>query len=179
MAQQQPPLTSLFTREQIHAQTVELARRLSSDYSDCSPVLIGVLKGSFMFLADLAKCINIDTSIDFIQVSSYGSETESSGSCTLLKDITLDLTGRDTIIVEDIVDTGITLRFLIDYLQSKNPRSLEVCSLLVKNGRTVHDIPVKYHGFTIENEFVVGYGLDYDERYRNLDAIYTMEMPNI
>ena len=136
--------------------------------------LIGVLKGACIFLADLARAIEVDVTIDFIAVSSYGSSTRSSGQVQLLKDLDIALEGRSVVIVEDIVDTGLTLTYLRDILKARAPRSLRTACLLSKPSRRQVDVPVDYVGFTIEDQFVVGYGLDHHDRYRNLPHIAVM-----
>lgn len=134
-------------------------------------LLVGVLKGSVMFMVDLARALQRDVALDFIAISSYGQATETSGVVRMLKDLDAPIAGRHVVIVEDIVDSGLTLRYLRDHLQRRNPASLQVCALLSKPDRRQTDVPVEYCGFDIPNEFVVGYGLDYAERYRNLPYI--------
>jgi hypoxanthine phosphoribosyltransferase len=138
-------------------------------------LLIGVLKGAVMFMTDFARALPVPTQLEFMAVSSYGSATSSSGVVRILKDLDRDIAGRDVLIVEDIVDSGLTLSWLLKNLASRNPASLEVCALLRKPEATKVDVPVKYIGFDIPNEFVVGYGLDYAERYRDLSYIGTLE----
>jgi hypoxanthine phosphoribosyltransferase len=150
----------------------ELGKEITADYAQRAPLLVGVLKGAFMFMSDLSRAIERPVEFDFMAVSSYGSATRTSGVVRILKDLDLDLTERDVIVVEDIVDSGLTLAYLRRNLAARNPRSLEVCALLVKDGLQTTDLDLKYVGFTIPPEFVVGYGLDVDERYRNLPAVY-------
>ncbi len=141
------------------------------DDTERSLILLGVLKGALYFLADLSREIPVAAEIEYISVASYGKSTKSSGVVRILKDLDRDITGADVLLVEDIVDTGLTLEYLLRILSTRRPRSLKVCSLLNKPARRVVDVPVDYVGFTIPDEFVVGYGLDYDQRYRNLPYI--------
>ncbi len=167
----------LFTQHDIEARVRVLAGHIARDYRAAHPVLIGVLKGSFVFLADLMRMLSIPVTLDFVQISSYGAGTERTGTCRIDKDITLDISGRDVLVIEDIVDTGETLAFLLDKLRSENPSSLRVCALVDTHGRRTREIAIDYCGFTIENEFVVGYGLDFNERYRELPALYAYREP--
>jgi len=161
----------LLTEEQLQAKIKELGATLSEEYRDRNPLLIGVLKGAFMFMADLAKAIDIPVEIDFMAVSSYGSSTKSSGVVRIIKDLEVSVEGRDVIIVEDIIDSGLTLGYLIDVLERRNARSVAVVALLDKPGRRKISLEADYKGFTLPDEFVVGYGLDYAEKYRNLPFI--------
>jgi hypoxanthine phosphoribosyltransferase len=156
----------------IRERVTELGKEITSDYSDRAPLLVGVLKGAFMFMSDLARSIERPVEFDFMAVSSYGSATRTSGVVRILKDLDLDLTDRDVLVVEDIVDSGLTLQYLRRNLAARGPRSLEVCALIVKEGLQKGDLDLKYVGFRIKPVFVVGYGLDVDERYRNLPAVY-------
>ena len=149
----------------------ELGKDIASDYAANPPLLVGILKGAFMFMADLARAIDLPVEFDFMAVSSYGSATRTSGVVRIMKDLDLDLTDRHVLIVEDIVDSGLTLAYLRKNLRARNPRSLEVCALLVKEGLQKTDPDLKYTGFRIPPDFVIGYGLDVDERYRNLPEI--------
>lgn len=159
----------LLTEEQIQAKVAELGARISADYAGRELTLVSVLKGSLPFMADLMRQLRIPIRIDLMEVSSYGgSGTETSGLVRILKDLSSSIEGREVLIVEDIIDTGLTLNYLIRYLRGKNPRSLRICTLLDKPARRLVDIPVDYIGFTIPDQFVVGYGLDYGELYRNL-----------
>jgi hypoxanthine phosphoribosyltransferase len=153
----------------------ELAGAIAVDYRDRSLLLVCVLKGAVFFLSDLMRHIDIPVEVDFMAVASYGSATDSSGVVRILKDLDTPIEGRDVLIVEDIVDSGLTLQYLMRNLGSRNPASLEVCALLTKPSRRKVDLPVRYVGFEIEDRFVVGYGLDYDERYRNLPYIAALE----
>jgi hypoxanthine phosphoribosyltransferase len=159
----------LVSEEQIAAKVAELGRQISEAYTGRELTLVSVLKGSLPFMADLMRAISIPVRIDLMEVSSYGGvTTESSGLVRILKDLSASIDGRDVLLVEDIIDTGLTLNYLLRYLRGKNPRSLRICALLDKPARRLVDIPIDYIGFTIPDQFVVGYGLDYGELYRNL-----------
>jgi hypoxanthine phosphoribosyltransferase len=159
----------LVSEEQIEAKVAELGARISADYAGRRLTLVSVLKGSLPFMADLMRAIDLPLRIDLMEVSSYGgSSTESSGLVRILKDLSASIEGEDVLIVEDIIDTGLTLNYLIRYLRGKNPKSLRICTLLNKPARRLVEIPVDYIGFEIPDQFVVGYGLDYGEVYRNL-----------
>ena len=159
----------LLTEEEIAAKVAELGSRIGADYADRRLTLVSVLKGSLPFMADLMRAIPVPVRIDLMEVSSYGgTTTESSGLVRILKDLSATIEGEEVLIVEDIIDTGLTLNYLVRYLRGKNPRSLRICTLLDKPARRLVDIPVDYVGFTIPDQFVVGYGLDYGEYYRNL-----------
>jgi hypoxanthine phosphoribosyltransferase len=149
----------------------ELAKEVSSDYEDSDLVLIGVLKGAVFFVADLMRALEVPCEVDFMAVASYGSATKSSGVVRILKDLDAVIEGRDVLIVEDIVDSGLTLQYLLRNLAGRNPRSLEVCALLIKPGSHKVDLRLRYVGFEIPDRFVVGYGLDHAERYRNLPFV--------
>ena len=159
----------------LQTRIAELGRQITEDYADRSPLLVGVLKGAFMFMADLARAIRLPVEFDFMAVSSYGSATKSSGVVRIVKDLDLDLSDRHVLIVEDIVDSGLTLAYLRRNLLARNPASLEVCALLVKEGLQRVDPDLKYVGFTIPPSFVVGYGLDAGERHRNLPYVCVYE----
>jgi hypoxanthine phosphoribosyltransferase len=161
----------LLTEDQIQARVAELGGRLNADYAGLEPVLISVLKGSIVFLADLVRSMELPLSIDIMEVSSYGAATETSGQVRILKDLSNPIEGRHVIVVEDIIDTGLTLNYLLRYLREKGPASLRICCLLDKPARRLTEIPIDYVGFTIPDRFVVGYGLDYGERYRNLPYV--------
>lgn len=162
----------LITSEQIQAKIAELGARISADYADREVTLVSVLKGSLPFMADLMREIRIPLMIDLMEVSSYGgATTETTGLVRILKDLSSPIDGKDVLIVEDIIDTGLTLNYLIRYLNGKNPASVRICTLLDKPARRLVEIPIDYLGFTIPDRFVVGYGLDYGERYRNLPFI--------
>jgi hypoxanthine phosphoribosyltransferase len=149
----------------------ELGAQLAGDYAGRDPVLVSVLKGSLVFLADLMRAMDLPSSIDLMEVSSYGASTETSGQVRILKDLSKPIDGRDVIVVEDIIDTGLTLNYLLRYLADRSPASITVCCLLDKPARRLADIHIDYRGFTIPDRFVIGYGLDYDEHYRNLPYI--------
>ncbi len=161
----------LLTQEQIHAKIAELARRIEKDYAGENVLLVAVLKGAVMVMADLARELKMHVEIDFMSVSSYGMSTESSGVVRILKDLDADLTGRHVIIVEDIIDSGLTLAWLRANLESRGPASLQILALLRKPAAAKVDVDVRYFGFDIPNAFVVGYGLDYAEKYRNLRGV--------
>jgi hypoxanthine phosphoribosyltransferase len=165
----------LLTEDQIATRLGELARQIESDYQGRDLLLVGVLKGAVMVMADLARQLDRHVEMDWMAVSSYGSGTTSSGVVRILKDLDSDLTGRDVLIVEDIIDTGLTLSWLVSNLRSRGPASVEICALLRKPDAVQMAVGVKYVGFDIPNEFVVGYGLDYDERYRNLRSVGTLD----
>jgi hypoxanthine phosphoribosyltransferase len=159
--------------KEVHDRVLELGRQITSDYSEGPPLLVGVLKGAINFMSDLMRAIELPVEVDFMAVSSYGAATKTSGVVRIVKDLDVDLLDREVLIVEDVVDSGLTLNYLRQYLGARNPRSLEVCALLLKEGEQRVEQSLKYVGFTIPSDFVVGYGLDVNERYRNLDAIYT------
>jgi hypoxanthine phosphoribosyltransferase len=159
----------LLSEEQIQSKVAELGSQISEDYTGRQLTLVSVLKGSLPFMADLMRAISIPVRIDLMEVSSYGgTSTESSGLVRILKDLSASIEGEDVLIVEDIIDTGLTLNYLVRYLRGKNPATLRICTLLDKPARRLVEIPVDYVGFTIPDQFVVGYGLDYGEVYRNL-----------
>jgi hypoxanthine phosphoribosyltransferase len=159
----------LLSEEQIEAKVAELGKRISDDYAGRELTLVSVLKGSLPFMADLMRRITLPLRIDLMEVSSYGgTSTESSGLVRILKDLSAPIDGRDVLLVEDIIDTGLTLNYLIRYLKGKNPNSIKVCTLLDKPARRLVEIPLDYVGFEIPDAFVVGYGLDFGEVYRNL-----------
>jgi hypoxanthine phosphoribosyltransferase len=155
----------------LRARVAELGREITADYTGRPPLLVGVLKGAFVFMSDLSRAIDLPVEFDFMAVSSYGSATRSSGVVRIIKDLDLDLTGRDVLIVEDIVDSGLTLAYLRKNLFARGPASMEVCALLVKEGLQRVELDLRYVGFRIPPDFVIGYGLDVGERYRNLPFI--------
>lgn len=174
----------LLTEEQIRARTAELGARIAHDYADCRGpanggdlLLVTVLKGAVLFVTDLARAIPLPTQFEFMAVSSYGSSTSSSGVVRILKDLDRDISDRDVLIVEDVVDSGLTLSWLLRNLATRRPRSLRVCTLLRKPDAVRTNVDIAYVGFDIPNEFVVGYGLDYLERYRDLPFIGTLDPP--
>ncbi|HEY8771567.1 MAG TPA: hypoxanthine phosphoribosyltransferase [Candidatus Limnocylindria bacterium] len=161
----------LLSGDEVQTRVAELGAQLAADYEGRDPVLVSVLKGSIIFLADLVRAMPIPLSIDLMEVSSYGSSTESSGQVRILKDLSTPIEGREVIVVEDIIDTGLTLNYLLRYLHDKGPASIRICCLLDKPARRLAPIEIDYRGFTIADRFVIGYGLDYAERYRNLPYI--------
>jgi hypoxanthine phosphoribosyltransferase len=164
----------LLTEEDIQRRIGELAKQIQADYDGRAPLLVGVLKGAVMVMADLSRALPGSVEMDWMAVSSYGSGTKSSGVVRILKDLDKDISGRDVLIVEDIVDSGLTLSWLIANLTSRGPASVEVCALLRKPDALKVELDLRYVGFDIPNEFVVGYGLDYAERYRNLRVVGTL-----
>ncbi len=165
----------LYGREDVRRRIEELGRAITGDYEGREPVLISVLKGGSVFLADLFRQIRLPLSVEFMSISRYGDAPESMGRVRILKDLDRDVGGRDVLIVEDIVDTGLTLSYLISTLESRSPASVEVCALLDKSVRRIAPLPIRYRGFDCPDRFVVGYGLDYQERYRNLSDILAVE----
>jgi hypoxanthine phosphoribosyltransferase len=165
----------LVTAEQLQARVRELGAQISRDYAGGSLLLVGVLKGAVFFLADLMRAIDIPIEVDFMAVASYGSATDSSGVVRILKDLDAAIEGRDVLIVEDIVDSGLTLQYLLRNLGSRDPRSLGVCALLRKPVREELELSIRYVGFEIPDTFVIGYGLDHGERYRNLPFVAKLE----
>jgi hypoxanthine phosphoribosyltransferase len=159
------------TEDQLRERILALGRQITADYAGRAPLLVGVLKGAFMFMSDLARAINLPVEFDFMAVSSYGSATKTSGVVRIVKDLDVDLTGRDVILVEDIVHSGLTLSYLRKNLRARHPASLEVCALLLREGLQKDDPDLRYVGFRIPPEFVIGYGLDVAERYRNLPCV--------
>ncbi len=161
----------LITADQIEGKIAELGRRITADYRGRDILMVGVLKGAFVFMADLARAVELPTEFDFMAVSSYGSATKSSGIVRILKDLDHEISGRDVLLVEDIIDSGLTINYLLRYLEARGPASLEICSLFWKRGEQAVPLDVRYPGFEIPPVFVVGYGLDFAERYRNLPYI--------
>jgi hypoxanthine phosphoribosyltransferase len=161
----------LLDTETVASRVRALGAELTADFGDRDPVLVSVLKGSLVFLADLIRAMEMPVSIDLMEVSSYGASTESSGQVRILKDLSGSIEGRHLIVVEDIIDTGLTLNYLLKYLADKGPASISIVCLLDKPARRLAEIPIDYTGFSIPDRFVVGYGLDYDERYRNLPYV--------
>jgi hypoxanthine phosphoribosyltransferase len=167
----------LISAEAIQQRVREMAERISREYQGIERplILLSVLKGSVCFATDLSRHLTVPVNFDYVAVSSYGAGTESSGHVQLLKDLTMDVAGRDVLMVEDIIDTGLTTSFLFDHVQRHRPSSLKLSVLLNKAERRVVQVPIAYQGFEIPNQFVVGYGLDYDELYRNLSAVHVLE----
>ncbi len=167
-----PELIPVLSRAEIEKKTKILANRISEDYDGKEVVLIGILKGAFIFLADLVRELTIPVQIDFARLASYGSNTFSSGQIRITKEIETDIRGRHVIVVEDIVDSGLTIAYILDYLKQFHPESVKVCALIDKVERREVQIPIDYAGHVVDAGFLVGYGLDFDEKYRNLPAIY-------
>jgi hypoxanthine phosphoribosyltransferase len=166
---------TLVSADELERRVAELGAEVSRDYEGRDLVLVGVLKGAVVFIADLMRHLTVPCEIDFMAVSSYGSQTDSSGVVRILKDLDASIGGRDVLIVEDIIDSGLTLQYLLRNLKAREPRSLEVCTLLTKPDRRRVDLPTRYVGFEIPDRFVVGYGLDYRQRYRNLREIAALD----
>jgi len=164
----------LLKDEQIQKRVRELGEQINADYSGKTPVFIGVLNGAFIFLADLVKQITVDCEIDFFKLSSYGDEKISSGKVKMLKELNCDVNGRDIIIVEDIVDSGLSIKFIEELIAPQNPASMRVASLLVKPNSLRYNVKIDYIGFEIPSKYVIGYGLDHAQRYRNLRSIYVL-----
>ena len=165
-------LVAVLKKKEIDAAVSTLARKISSDYQKRELVLIGVLKGAFIFLSDLIRGLTIPVKVDFVRLSSYGSKTSSSKKVRLTKEIEIDIKGKDVLIVEDIVDTGFSLHYLLDYLKAKEPQSVRICTLIDKHERREIDFEIDYIGHTVTEGFLVGYGLDHAENYRYLPEIY-------
>jgi hypoxanthine phosphoribosyltransferase len=165
----------LVQRDELQHRVRELAKEVSRDYAHRDLLLVGVLKGAVFFLSDLMRHLELDCEVDFMAVSSYGSSTDSSGVVRILKDLDVSIEGRHVLIVEDIVDSGLTLSYLLRTLRARNPASLEVCALLTKPERRKVDLPIRYVGFEIPNRFAIGYGLDHAERFRNLPFVAVLE----
>jgi hypoxanthine phosphoribosyltransferase len=161
----------LYTREQIAERLAEIAARIDADYADKNPLLVGVLNGAVMVMADLSRALSIHCAMDWMAISSYGMGTQSSGVVRILKDLSTDLEGRHVLVVEDIIDTGLTLTYLMQNLASRNPASLEIMTMFRKPDAMKAEIDVKYIGYDLPNQFVVGYGLDFAGRYRNLNDV--------
>ena len=173
-----PNLQVLFSQEQIQERIKELGAHITRDYAGRNPLLIGVLKGACFFLSDLLRSIDTRLSIEFMAISSYGSSTRTSGEVRIMKDLDVPIEGRDILVVEDIVDTGLTLTYLLDNLKARGAASVKLAALLDKHDRREKEVPIDYLGFQIPDEFVVGYGLDYAERYRNLPFVAVLKDPN-
>jgi len=171
----QPEPRILFSREEIEAAVKRLAAEIRKDYLGKRPVLIGILKGSFMFMADLIRLLDFPLEVEFVRLSSYGGGRETSGKVREVQGLLSPVKGRDVLVVEDIVDTGLTTGFLLDYLWKQMPASLKLCALTDKPSRRRRSVTIDYLGFTVPNKFLVGYGLDLDEKYRNLPDIYVLE----
>ena len=171
----QSQLKVLINHREIDEAITRLAREIRRDYQGKRPLLVGVLKGSFMFMADLIRQLDLPLEVDFVKLSSYGAAKETSGKVRVVQGLKTPVKGKDVLVIEDIVDTGITISFLLDYLRKKKPASLKLCALTEKPSRRRVPLPIDYLGFTVPDRFVVGYGLDFDERFRNLPDIYFIE----
>jgi hypoxanthine phosphoribosyltransferase len=171
-----PTMVPVLSGAEIAQHVNTLARRISRDYAEKDPVVIGILKGAFIFLADLVRELTIPVEIDFVRLASYGSDTSSSGHIQITKEIELDISGRHVLIVEDIIDSGLTIAYLLDYLTQFRPKSIRVCALIDKTERREVKISTHYVGHVVERGFLVGYGLDFDEKYRALPEIYHLEL---
>ena len=171
----QPKPHILFRREEIEATVKRLAAEIKKDYQGKHPLLIGILKGSFMFMADLIRLLDFPLEVEFIRLSSYGRGKETSGKIKVVQGLRSPVKGRDVLVIEDIVDTGLTIAFLLDYLKKKKPASLKLCALTDKPSRRQVPVTIDYLGFTVPNKFIVGYGLDWDEKFRNLPDICILE----
>ncbi len=172
-------LAPLLTGEQIQARISELGAQIARDYAGRNPLLLGVLKGAFVFMSDLVRAIDLKLAVEFMAISSYGESTRSSGEVKIVKDLDVPIEGRDLIVVEDIVDTGLTLSYLLANLASRGAASVKLAALLNKQERRLREVPIDYLGFDIADAFVVGYGLDYAERYRNLPYIAVLKDPSL
>ena len=166
----------VLTKKEIDAQVSHIAQVISADYKDRELILIGILKGAFIFLSDLIRQLSIPVKVDFMCVSSYGDHTTSSGRIKLIKDVDINIKNKDVLIVEDIVDTGITLSYLVDHLHASGASSVRICTLIDKRERRETDVPVDYACHTVDKGFLVGYGLDYAEFYRNLPEVYHLKL---
>lgn len=167
----QPVSQILYDQDQIAERISILANQINADYENKYPILVGVLKGVFIFMADLMRKIEIDCDVDFLAISNYSSDARKRGVVRLVKDLDIPVEGRHILFIEDVIDTGLTLNYLLRYLREKLPASLQVCTLFNKPSRRLIDLPIKYKGFDLPDKFIVGYGLDYDEKYRNLPYI--------
>jgi len=171
----EPKLSVLFTSDEIEAAVNRLAAEIRRDYLNKNPILIAVLKGSFIFLADLIRRLDFPLEIEFAQLSSYERGTESSGKIKVVQDVQSNIKGRHALVIEDIIDTGFTAAFFLDHLRQKKPASLKLCSLTDKPSRTQVEVNIDYLGLTVPDKFIVGYGIDWDEKFRNLPDIYVLE----
>ncbi len=174
-----PNLEPLFSAEAIQARIAELGAEIARDYTGRNPLLVGVLKGACIFISDLLRATDLQLGIEFIAISSYGSSTRTSGEVRLVKDLDVAVEGRDILVIEDIVDTGLTLSYLLSNLRARGARSVKLVALLDKYERREREVPIDYLGFKIPDAFVVGYGLDFAERYRNLPYIAVLKDPNV
>ena len=170
--------TKYLNRHEIEAAVQSLAARINADYEGKAVVLVGVLKGAIVFMADLVRHLKMDTEVEFVRLSSYGKERTSSGTVTILKDIHADIRDKHVLIIEEIIDSGRTLKFLFERLKQSGPASVEIVTLLDKSSKRIVDVPVKYVGRVIDDQFLIGYGLDLEEKARNLPDIYYLKYPN-
>ncbi|WP_455389243.1 hypoxanthine phosphoribosyltransferase [Petrachloros mirabilis] len=166
----------IVTQEEMRARIKELGKQITADYAGKDLVLVGVLKGAYAFYADLARAIRIPMRVDFLIVTSYGSQSKTSGKVKVVTELTEDIKGKDVLLVEDIVDSGLTVQYLIKTLAKRKPKSIKICTLLSKPERRTIDVPLDYVGFKIPNNYVVGYGLDYQQKYRNLPYLAVLDM---
>ncbi|MEN6440979.1 MAG: hypoxanthine phosphoribosyltransferase [Syntrophobacter sp.] len=171
-------LVELISTEQLNQCLDELAARINRDYEGKSVVMVGILKGAFIFMADLARRLTLPLTLDFVRLASYGDDTSTCGTVKITKDIELPVEGRHIIVVEDIVDTGTTLKWYLDYLWARKPESVRICALIDKHERRQVEVPLDYVGMAIDTGFIVGYGLDFSEKHRNLPAIYEVVFEN-
>lgn len=171
-------LTLLYSREEVAGRVEELAEEISRDYAGRELVIVGILKGTFVFLADLIRCLKVPVVVDFVGLSSYGLGSESSQQVALTKDLQVSIEGEDVLVVEDILDTGLTVDFVMKFLRERRPASLKLCALIDKRERRIVPVAVDYVGFELDKGFVVGYGIDYAERYRHLPDIHRIELEN-
>lgn len=170
--------TQYLSRFEIEAAVQQIAEQINKDYAGEQVVLVGVLKGAFVFMADLVRHLTVDFEVEFVRLSSYGKARESSGTVTILKDIGADIRGKHVLVIEEIIDSGRTLKFLFERLKSSGPKSVEIVTLLDKESKRVVEVPVKYVGRKIDDQFLIGYGLDLEEKCRNLPDIYYLKYPN-
>jgi hypoxanthine phosphoribosyltransferase len=161
----------LIDQASLEARITELAKRISADYAGADLLLVGVLKGALLFIVDLARAVDLPVEMDFMAISSYGAATETSGVVRILKDLEASIEGRHVLVVEDIIDSGLTLNYIVEHLRNRGPASIKICALLSKPARRRVDVVIDYHGFEIPDKFVVGYGLDFRQRYRNLPFV--------
>jgi hypoxanthine phosphoribosyltransferase len=169
-------LIPVLSKEEIEAAVANLAKKISADYKNRELVLVGVLKGAFVFLADLCRQLTIEVKVDFVRLASYGKKRSSSGEVRLTKELEIDIKSKDVLIVEDIIDTGFSLTFLVDYLNAFKPRTVRICTMIDKRQRRETDIRIDYAAHVVDEGFLVGYGLDYAEAYRNLPAVYDLKL---
>lgn len=165
------PVRTLISQEQLQSRIAALGAEITRDYAGCNLVVVGVLRGCFMFISDLVRHIQLPIVVDFLGLSSYGGRTATSGVVRVTSDLSVPIVGFDVLVVEDIIDTGLTMNYLLENLRTRQPRSIKICSLLEKPARLLQPVSIDYLGFTIPNQFVIGYGLDYQDRYRNLPFV--------